>query len=128
MNNTITLVAVEQEQKITALHAFNMYQLTDYAWYMEHKDKGKITAFRTEIPTLITEVTKSSQPYKYIYRNTEAVKLYVWIRCVELKKNFKTIAEAARSLNIKENRIASAIKYNTMIDGLHFTKRCSFRR
>lgn len=127
MNNTITLVAVEQEQKITALHAFNTYQLTDYAWYMEHKDKGKITAFRTEIPTL-NKTTKSSQPYKYIYRNTEAVKLYVWIRCVELKKNFKTIAEAARTLNIKENRIASAIKYNTMIDGLHFTKRCSFRR
>lgn len=128
MNNTITLVAVEQEQKITALDVFNTYQLTDYAWYMEHKDKGKITAFRTGIPTLITKATKSSQPYKYIYRNTEAVKLYVWIRCVELKKNFKTIAEAARTLNIKENRIASAIKYNTMIDGLHFTKRCSFRR
>lgn len=128
MNNTITLVAVEQEQKITALHVFNTYQLTDYAWYMEHKDKGKITAFRTGNPTLITKATKSSQSYKYIYRNTEAVKLYVWIRCVELKKNFKTIAEAARALNIKEGRIASAIKYNTMIDGLHFTKRCSFKR
>lgn len=128
MNNTITLVAVEQEQKITALHVFNTYQLTDYAWYMEHKDKGKITAFRTEIPTLITNIPERPQPYKYIYRNTEAVKLYVWIRCVELKKNFKTIAEAARALNIKEGRIASAIKYNTMIDGLHFTKRCSFKR
>nr|DAK27562.1 MAG TPA: hypothetical protein [Caudoviricetes sp.] len=30
MNNTITLVAVEQEQKITALHAFDTYQLTDW--------------------------------------------------------------------------------------------------
>lgn len=128
MNNTITLVAVEQEQKITALRVFNTYHLTDYAWYMEHKDKGKITAFRTGIPTLITKATKSSQSYKYIYRNTEAVKIYIWIRCIELKKNFKTIAEAARALNIKEGRIASAIKYNTMIDGLHFTKRCSFRR